>query len=202
MPETSSIQQERMHWPSWFIIFEFTEFFSIKILFSWCSSVFSANNFVWSLSVALVFPFDPQIFCWLIKSWLSLMFSTVFLILVILPFEEPWSFPNLLLFHWFLLWYCGPYLLIFGLEHQIWLQVFLAFMRVICLRYPPGSVIFIFFNSFLVSCICWRHFLFASSGLYFTFLVYLVSHLYFDSFAILTRLFAAIYNSGIWLVML
>ena len=177
-------------------------FFPLKYYFHDVALYFLQITFCGLLSVALVFPFDPQIFCWLIKSWLSLMFLTVFLILVILPFEELWSFPNLLLFHWFLLWYCCPYLLIFGLEHQICLRVFLAFMRLICLCYPPGSVIFIFFNSFLMSCICWRHFLFAPSGTYFTFLVYLVSHLYFDSFAILTRLFAAIYNSGIWFVML
>ena len=169
MPETSSIH--RAHVLTKHILLSFWAFrmFSDFILFSWRSSRFSANCFLWSLASWASFSFWSSNFLF-VKSYVSSMFSTV-------------HFPFI---RGFLLLYCCPYLLIFGLEPEVWLGVLLSFLRLLCLRYLTWSVISFFFHSMhmLKSLSIWP------SGIFFTFLLHLVLHICFY----LVRHFNTVHN--------
>ena len=152
---------ERMCWRSTFyFLFEFSECFLILYYFRDVALGFLQIAFCGLLPVEPVFLFDPRIFC-----LLSLTFPPCFQLYIFL------------LFRGFLLLYCCPYLLIFGLEPEVWLGVLLSFLRLLCLRYLTWSVISFFFHSMhmLKSLSIWP------SGIFFTFLLHLVLHICFHS---------------------
>ena len=165
MPETSSIQRAHVltkHiFLSFFFFFEFSECYLTLHCFSDVALRFLQIAFCGLFPVEPIFPFDPWIFC-----------------LLSLAFPPRFQLYLLLLFRGFLLLYCCSYLLIIGLEPQVWLGVFLSFLRLFCLRFLTWSGIsfFFFHNMYMLKSLSiWP------SGIFVTFLLYWVLHICFHS---------------------